>query len=433
LTGKINGPTDIDAPEMDSQHLPSSRVFVTGDSRANENVLLITLHTIFVREHNRLCDELKIDYPNASDEELFQKARKIVGGLLQRITFDEWLPALGIRLEPYNGYKSDISPDISNVFSSAAFRFETPVQRYNILRINDQCEDMPEGHMPLRQTFFNPVLIMTSGLDPFIKGMSAQIQQGLDCKVIDDIRNFYVDTSDPGKGVDLAAITINLGRERGLPDYNTIREEIGLGRVRSFGEIGRNVEDREAIRKIYGDVNSIDPWVGMLAEVHVPNAILGETMITIIKDQFVALRDADRFYYEIDPGLTQEDIEEIKNTRFSDVILRNTSLKTIQEDVFVKNQACYTLDIPTNHLELLIYPNPVVTDFDLAIFSYEEGDADMLIINHLGQVVDNQTLGISKGTNSFSINLTGNYPPGVYQIIVELEQRSNAVKFLKFR
>ena len=433
LSGEINGATDMNAPKMDMQHLPSNRVFVTGDTRANENVLLITMHTIFIREHNRLCDELKGKYPNASDEQLYQKARKIIGGFMQRITFDEWLPALGIRLEPYKGYKSDINPNILNVFSSAAFKFGYTLQSHKILRINDQCEEMPEGHMGLRKTFFNPILIMTSGIDPFIKGMSAQIQQELDVKIIDEIRNFHYESEDVGKGIDLAAISINRGRERGLPDYSTVREEIGLGRLKSFDEISRDVEDLQILRELYGDVNNIDPLVGMLAEEHVPNAILGETMMSIVKDQFLALRDADRCYYEIDPGLTLDEIQEIKSTRLSDIILRNTSLQTIQEEVFVKNRTCYSLDITTNHLELLVFPNPILSDFDLAVFSYREGKADMIISNHLGQIVDMQTLDISKGTNLFSMNLSADFPPSLYQIRIELEQQSNAVKFLKIR
>ncbi|MBK9397919.1 MAG: hypothetical protein IPN55_12075 [Saprospiraceae bacterium] len=47
---------------------------------------------------------------------------------------------------------------------------------------------------------------------------------------------------------------------------------------------------------MYSDVNKIDPWVGMLAENHMHNALFGETAMTIVKQQFISLRDGDRYY-----------------------------------------------------------------------------------------------------------------------------------------
>lgn len=69
-------------------------LFDAGDIRVNENVILTSYHTIFVREHNRMTKVLLQINPSMDDEELFQAARNYVVGLLQKITFEDFLPIL---------------------------------------------------------------------------------------------------------------------------------------------------------------------------------------------------------------------------------------------------------------------------------------------------------------------------------------------------
>ena len=87
----------------------------------------------------------------------------------------------------------------------------------------------------------------------------------------------------------------------------------------SFLELNSDPEVATIMENLYGDINDVDPWVGMLSEEHMSNALFGETIMKIMEVQFGGLRDGDRFYFENDPALSAEEILEIKNTNIQGV------------------------------------------------------------------------------------------------------------------
>lgn len=334
-SGEFTDPIDPDAPHMENPTGISEIISVAGDPRAGENPLLESLHIIFVREHNRQCDLILKDHPDWTDEEVYQHARKIVGGLIQSIVYDEWLPILGINLPPYSGYNAQRHPQLMNVFTAAAFRLGHTMLTTNLQRLDNDGNVIPQGNMLLRDAFFNPFAIQeTGGIDPFLKGMAAQMQQLFDAKVIDDVRNFLFGPPGAG-GLDLAAININRGRERGLPDFNTIREDFGLPAYNFFQQINPSAAVFTRLLSLYADIDEIDPWVGMLAERPLPGTIFGPTLREIITQQFLALRNGDRFYYLNDPILSAEEKDYILRTSFRDIIMYNTDINLMQDNVFV--------------------------------------------------------------------------------------------------
>ncbi len=335
-TGDYDAPLDPDAPFM--AMLPGDeRWFVAGDVRANENILLTSMHTTFMREHNRQCDIIKGKNPEWTDEQIYQKARKIVSGIVQSICVNEWLPIMtGKPFPEYNGFDPNVNPQISNVFSAAAFRYGHTTISSRIQRMEESGKILPEDKMRLAEVFFQPHVIRDNeGVECFLKGMCHQIQQEVDCKMIDDLRNMLFGPAGAG-GMDLAAINMQRGRERGLPDYNTIRQNFGLAKYTDFSEI---TEDHLLVQNLYeaynGDINDIDPWVGMLAESHNPNSMFGELMETIVMDQFIRLRDGDPFFYLNDEGLTFQEKQEITNTKLGEVIARTSGMETIPQSIFI--------------------------------------------------------------------------------------------------
>ncbi len=408
--GEFNDPVYIDAPNMADDVGFASRLFVAGDVRANENVLLTAYHTIFVREHNRISEELVVQHPDWQDEQIYQHARKIVGGILQRITFDEWLPAMGVHLGTYQGYDATVDPSIINGFSAAAFRLGHTLLSGDILVMDAEGNERPEGPLKLRDAFFNPdAFVANGGIDPFFRGMAAQVQQELDAKIVDDVRNFLFGPPGAG-GLDLAAININRGRERGLPDFNSYRTALGLTPFTTFQEISNDPSVVEVLEANYSDVNDIDAWVGMLAERHMENALFGETVMGFMHTQFAAIRDGDRFYYENDPALSDEEKAVIKATTMRDIIMRNTGIKLMQDNVFEA--------VPTS---------------DICGFFGESAQLQGIVTTQFGATVLNVDIELTDGSNEVIASTIAN---GGFQvndvatcedIIVKLDKRDDYV------
>ena len=303
--------------------------FFSGDIRANENIALTAVNTLFVREHNRIAEEILNDNPEFSDEEIFQMARKINTAIIQSITYNEFIPSLGIELEPYVEYDKSVDPQISHLFSVVAFRIGHSQIGEQFVIVNET--DIKQT-IPMQEGFFNPSIIQKHGIDSIIKGLFVTKQQASDIYYHDSIRNFLFGEPQRG-GLDLCGLDIIRARDHGIPDYNTIRKEIGLIPITEFDEIN---SDQEVIRRLsqtYRNVDELDPIIGILAEEHIEDSTLGETGYYIIKEQFERTRDGDRLFYLNDPDL--EDLrEDISNTRLSDVIERNTKIDNVPDNVF---------------------------------------------------------------------------------------------------
>jgi hypothetical protein len=319
-------------PLTNGDHGPE---FQAGDVRANENVALTSMHTIFVREHNYWVDQLKIKYPDYDDEQLYQHAKAIVEAEIQHITYDEFLPHLlgENALTDYQGYDATINPQIATEFATAAFRVGHTMLSSNIYRMTEDGSESDYGHLTLQGAFFRPDIIMTQGgIDEIVRGISSSYSQHIDYQIIDDVRNFLFGPPGAG-GFDLVSLNIQRGRDHGLADFNTVREAYGLDPIADFFELTGDAHLASKLETLYGDISHLDLWIGGLLEVAHDGALVGETFYTIIADQFTRLRDGDRFWYE--NRLDEEWIDIIQDTSLSDIMMRNTDIDHMQEDVFL--------------------------------------------------------------------------------------------------
>lgn len=318
---------------LDNAGGTSDTLFLAGDIRANENIALIAMHTIWVREHNFWAEEIAAENLEMSDEAIYQQAKAIVTAELQAITYNEFLPALlgADALSEYSGYDDTVNPGINNEFSTAAYRFGHSMLSTELLRLNNDGTIADAGNISLQNAFFSPAEISENGIDSILAGAASQIANEIDNQVVDDIRNFLFGPPGAG-GFDLASLNIQRGRDHGLADYNQAREDFGLERVESFSDITSDPELAAKLEQLYTSVDNIDLWVGGLAEDHVDGSSMGELFSTIIVDQFERIRDGDRFWYE---GIfSGQQLRDINQTTLADVIERNTELTNLRDTVF---------------------------------------------------------------------------------------------------
>jgi peroxidase len=375
------------APKMDlfgGQVGHPAQAVVAGDVRANENIALTAIHTLFAREHNRIVAALPQSLPA---EAKFQIARRVVGAEIQYITYTQFLPALGVHLDPHRGYDPNVNPALSNEFAVVGYRahsmihgeFDVTVKSgtysrrvLNRFRRSGITVTAAGGKValtvPLDLAFGNPALLHAIGLGPVLKSLASEREYKNDEQIDNSLRSVLFQVPKPGvanpaacgspvvnpdcfTGVqDLGAIDIQRGRDHGMPSYNELRRAYGLPPKRSFTAItgeaterlprGVSIDDprsldfiqlRDAdgkviplgsknaqedavvgirrttlaarLKAIYGNVDKLDAFVGMLSERHVPGTEFGRLQLAIWKKQFEALRDGDRFFYLDDPAL----------------------------------------------------------------------------------------------------------------------------------
>ncbi|GAB0492768.1 hypothetical protein MMPV_004037 [Pyropia vietnamensis] len=326
--------------------------FVSGDPRANENAMLLALHHVFAREHNRLADVIVRVRPDWDDTTVFESARSLVAAKLQQITYNEWLPCLlgRTQLPPYRGYKADVDATLSAFFTTAAFRLGHTLVNKEITRLGPGNKPLDGGaRVALRKGLFNPAFFEETGTDPFIRGIANTLASKLDLAVVDGLRNFLFNDIPGEGGFDLVALNLQRARDHAIPDYNAARAAYGLQRKTSWASVTDNEDLARRLEDLYGPrLDDVDAFIGMLAEDPRPGSPVGELLGTALSTEFTRLRDGDRFFYKhvrwpkaLRAAMTSE-IEAIEGDRVTmrGLLLANTNID--EEDLPLGNSFCPT-------------------------------------------------------------------------------------------
>ncbi|XP_049871217.1 peroxidase-like [Pectinophora gossypiella] len=317
----------------------SEPCYLAGDGRINQTPTLALLHTLFLREHNRVANILSELNPLWGDEKLYQEARRIVIAEIQHITYQEWLPQnFGdnylryYRISPSTLYSHDyserVNPGVINSFGAAAFRFMHSVVPDSIMACPASYQT---GYLyKLSDHYMNPSLLESSpsSFDDLARGILTQSSAESDPFCTGEITNLLFKSHNRW-GLDLIAMDIQRGRDHGLASYNEYREVCGLQKAKTFQDLaGEMSQDRiYALAQLYESVDDIDLFVGGGLETPVAGSIMGHTFQCIVAEQFYRTRVGDRFFYdnsEMPHSFTSAQLQEIKKASMARLMCDNT-------------------------------------------------------------------------------------------------------------
>ncbi|ELK05460.1 Dual oxidase 2 [Pteropus alecto] len=338
------------APDPATGQRGPQGLYAFGAERGNREPFLQALGLLWFRYHNLCARRLAREHPHWGDEELFQHARKRVIATYQNIALYEWLPSFLQKTPPeYTGYRPFLDPSISPEFLAASEQFFSTMVPPGVYMRNASCHfqkifNKDFGTSPALRVCNsywireNPNLNSIQAVNQLLLGMASQISELEDRIVVEDLRDYW-----PGPGkfsrTDYVASSIQRGRDMGLPSYSQALLALGLETPKNWSYLNPNVDPQvlEAVAALYNqDLSRLELLPGGLLESHGDPGLL---FSAIVLDQFVRLRDGDRYWFEnTRNGLfSKEEIAEIRNTTLRDVLVAVTSVdpSALQPNVFI--------------------------------------------------------------------------------------------------
>ena len=304
------------------------------------------MHTVFMREHNRLVTILARLNPRWDGERLYQEARRINVAQYQHIVYKEWLPVvLGNQMmETFGmfplsrGYSTDyddsFDPRINNEFAAAAFRFGHSLVTGDIVI---KPLRSTSSRIPLRDVFFKPIPFNTSDtFDGLVRGLVEEETRAWDSSFVADLRNHLFETTKNSGGFDLVAMNIQRGRDHGVPGYIKYLNICTQNNPTNWSDLNTvmDLQHIQKLKKVYKNIEDIDLFVGGFLERSHEDSMIGPVFKCIIGDQFARLKKGDRFFYDlgVDPAtrLEEDQLTELRKVSLARLLCENTNIGSIQ-------------------------------------------------------------------------------------------------------
>ncbi|XP_053419382.1 prostaglandin G/H synthase 1 isoform X3 [Nycticebus coucang] len=228
---------------------------------------LMLYATIWLREHNRVCDLLKAEHPTWGDEQLFQTTRLILIGETIRIVIEEYVQQL-------SGYFLQLKFDPELLFN-VHFQYRNRIalefnQLYHWHPLMPDAFQVGSQEYSYEQFLFNTSMLVDYGVEALVDAFSRQIAGRI----------------GGGRNMDhhvlhVAVDVIKESREMRLQPFNEYRKRFGMKPYTSFEEFTGDKEVAAELEELYGDIDALEFYPGLLLEKCLPNSIFGESMIEI--------------------------------------------------------------------------------------------------------------------------------------------------------
>ncbi|XP_047481270.1 eosinophil peroxidase-like [Penaeus chinensis] len=304
------------------------------------------MHTLWTRAHNTLATQLSVINPSWDNDRLYEETRRIIGALIQQITYRDFLPivlgdALMREFDLYpltagysNSYNPSIDASIANAFATAAYRFGHTL-------VDDSLRGAGTS-IPLVGNFFNPRPLFQFQTRPsaLLEGLASVNAQPADAYLVPSLTHNLFKQETESVGMDLMALNIQRGRDHGIPPYTAWRRGCNLPVPASVSDLAQIMSPAVAqqFQGLYPSVDDIDLFPAGLAEQPVPDGLLGPTFTCIIAHQFARLKRGDRFWFE-NPNqpkpFTEAQLASIRRIGLSSILCQNSNLEYIQLNPFI--------------------------------------------------------------------------------------------------
>jgi prostaglandin-endoperoxide synthase 2 len=243
-----------------------AKLYATGLERGNSTIGYVAISTLFVREHNRICDVLHSRNLGWDDERLFQTARMINIVMLLKIVVEEY---------------------INHISGQQVFRVDT---------------SFPEQERWYRTNWMAlefDMLYRWHGLVPDTITLAGKVYAPGDFRTDNEILEkvgvgalFRDASSQPAGKIGLFNTpsfllgaeyqNIKMGRDFRVRPYNDYRVQFGLSRLKDFSDLTGDQATQAGLRQLYSDMDNVEFIVGLFAEESTSNLLFGELMTFMV-------------------------------------------------------------------------------------------------------------------------------------------------------
>ncbi|KAM8996154.1 prostaglandin G/H synthase 1 [Ara ararauna] len=269
VDGEVYPPTVTDAPVhmVYPPAIPKEKQLAIGQEVFGLLPGLCLYATLWLREHNRVCDVLKREHPTWSDEQLFQTARLILIGETIKIIIEDYVQHL-------SGYYLSLKFDPELLFGTQ-FQYRNRIavefnQLYHWHGLMPDSFVIQGEEYSYEQFLYNTSMLMDYGVEALVESFSKQIAGR-----IGGGQTIHANVLKVAIGV------IKESRQLRLQPFNEYRKRFGMKPYKSFQELTGEEEKAAELQELYGDIDALEFYPGLLLEKPQPNGIFGESMVEI--------------------------------------------------------------------------------------------------------------------------------------------------------